>query len=153
MQKISSVIAFPAVPESLPAIVSSLPAVPESLPAVPVPAEIVARARVADALMGSDRLCTVNELAKLLRGNGVKVGQNTLYARLRSEGYLCTRKSIRNLPTQNSMNRGLFRVSLRPYLGWDSSPRTSRSTMVTPKGVEHFIRKYIPESPAEAPRP
>lgn len=62
-----------------------------------------------DAVAASDSDILIGEMAKVLRGNGVDIGQNRLFERLRKEGFLIRRKgSDHNIPTQKSMNLGLF---------------------------------------------
>lgn len=102
------------------------------------------RVRLADAILASTTSCTVNELAKVLRQNGINIGQNRLYKRLRTEGYLCSRKHIRNLPTQTAMNSGYFEIRETPFTTWNSTPKTNRTVLVTAKGLGHFIDKYLP---------
>ena len=104
------------------------------------------RVKLANAILTSSTSCTVNELAKLLKQNGVDIGQNRLYQRLRSDGYLCRRNNIRNLPTQTAMNSGYFEVKETPFTTWHSVPKTNRTVLVTAKGLGHFIDKYLSEN-------
>ena len=84
---------------------------------------------------------SVGDFAKLLRKGGAKdMGQNRLFQRFRDEGYLQTRKSEWNVPTQTSIEAGLFSVSVVPIR--DTS-HFARKTMVTPKGQSYFIAKYL----------
>ena len=83
---------------------------------------------------------SVGDFAKLLRKGGAKdMGQNRLFQRFRDEGYLQTRKSEWNVPTQASIEAGLFSVSVVPIR---DTGRFARKTMVTPKGQSYFIAKY-----------
>lgn len=84
---------------------------------------------------------SVGDFAKLLRKGGAKdMGQNRLFQRFRDEGYLQTRKSEWNVPTQTSIEAGLFSVSVVPIR---DTGRFARKTMVTPKGQSYFIAKYL----------
>lgn len=73
-------------------------------------AEMQPKAVFADAVKTSDRSILIAELAKLLKQNGVDMGQNRLFHWLRSNGYLCTRGDYYNQPTQRAMEMGLFEV-------------------------------------------
>lgn len=64
----------------------------------------------ADAVETSRHSCLVGELAKILKQNGVDIGQNRLFKWLRNNGYLCQNGELYNQPTQRSMNQGLFEV-------------------------------------------
>ena len=84
---------------------------------------------------------SVGDFAKLLRKGGAKdMGQNRLFQRFRDEGYLQTRKSEWNVPTQTSIEAGLFSVSVVPIR---DTGHFARKAMVTPKGQSYFIAKYL----------
>lgn len=83
----------------------------------------------------------VGELAKLLRQNGVQMGQNRLFDWLRAEGYLIKGGSSRNMPTQYAMERGLFEVMERTVSNPDGSVRITKTPKVTGKGQIYFIKK------------
>ena len=84
---------------------------------------------------------SVGDFAKLLRKGGAKdMGQNRLFQRFRDEGYLQTRKSEWNVPTQTSIEAGLFGVSVVPIR---DTGHFARKAMVTPKGQSYFIAKYL----------
>lgn len=68
------------------------------------------KARFADAVAASDGTCLIGELAKMLRQNGLDIGQNRLFEILRQDGYLGKTGSNRNVPTQKAMDLGLFRI-------------------------------------------
>lgn len=76
--------------------------------------ELEPKARFADAVAASDGTCLVGELAKMLRQNGLDIGQNRLFAQLREDGYLGKTGSNRNVPTQKAMDLGLFRIKETP---------------------------------------
>lgn len=73
--------------------------------------ELEPKARFADAVAASDGTCLIGELAKMLRQNGLDIGQNRLFEILRQDGYLGKTGSNRNVPTQKAMDLGLFRFS------------------------------------------
>lgn len=97
----------------------------------------------AEALETSGNSILIGELAKLLKQNGVDIGQNRLFERLRQEGYLMrTRDDRWNDPTQRSMEMGLFEVKVRTINNPDGSVRTTKTTKVTGKGQIYFINKF-----------
>lgn len=100
----------------------------------------------ADAVTESDTSILIGELAKILRQNGVKTGQNRLFAYLRNNGYLIKGGSSKNMPTQKSMEAGLFEIKERTITNPDESIRITRTTMVTGKGQQYFINKLLAAS-------
>ena len=97
----------------------------------------------ADAVETSHTSILVGDLAKLLNQNGMDIGQNRLFAKLRSDGYLCSRNGDQyNAPTQRSMDLGLFEVRERTLNNPDGSVKITRTTKVTGKGQIYFINKY-----------
>lgn len=105
--------------------------------------ELEPKARFADAVNASDTSILIGELAKILRQNGYKIGQNRLFEELRQQGYLCSRGSMRNIPTQKSMDLGLFEIKERTIDNPDGSARTVKTTKVTGKGQQYFINKFL----------
>ncbi|MGM1048355.1 MAG: phage antirepressor KilAC domain-containing protein [Bacillota bacterium] len=100
----------------------------------------------ADALQTSNNTILIGELAKLLKQNGVNVGQNRLFELLRREGYLGRKGDYRNMPTQRSMELGLFEIKTRTIINPDESVRVTKTTKVTGKGQVYFINKFKGES-------
>lgn len=97
----------------------------------------------ADAVSTSKRCILVGELAKILRQNGVDMGEKRLFAWLREHGYLMQRNGVRNFPTQRSMDLGLFQVKETPIVHSDGHTTLSVTTKVTPKGQQYFIQKFL----------
>lgn len=97
-------------------------------------AELEPKALFADAVAASDGTCLVGELAKMMRQNGVEVGQNRLFAWLREDGYLGRSGSNRNVPTQRAMEQGLFRIKETAVTHSDGHVTVSRTPKVTGKG-------------------
>jgi len=82
-------------------------------------------------------------IAKLLRQNGVEIGQNRLFERLRREGYLCGRNGAQyNAPSQRSMDMGLMEVRERTVSNPDGSVRVTMTTKITGKGQIYFVNRY-----------
>lgn len=99
-----------------------------------------------DAVSASSSSILVGDLAKLLRQNGVPIGQNRLFDRLRSDGYLMRYGESRNLPTQRAMEQGLFEVKETTIANPDGSIRVTKTTKVTGKGQVYFVNRYLKEA-------
>lgn len=98
----------------------------------------------ADAVAASQTSILVGELAKLLKQNGVDIGQNRLFAWLRANGYLIRRQGCdRNMPTQRSLEMGLFEVKETVISHADGHTSISRTPKVTGKGQRHFIQRFL----------
>lgn len=104
--------------------------------------ELEPKALFADAVAASDGTCLVGELAKMLRQNGVEVGQNRLFAMLREDGYLGNVGQNRNVPTQRAMDLGLFRIKETAVTHSDGHVTISRTPKVTGKGQQYFVKRY-----------
>ncbi|ATI75650.1 phage antirepressor Ant [Bacillus sp. FSL K6-1109] len=102
------------------------------------------KALFADAVEASESSVLVGELAKILKQNGVEIGQNKLFKWLRENGYLIRKKGESfNLPTQRSMDMGLFEIKKSTIVNGDGSIRTTRTPKVTGKGQIYFVNKFI----------
>ena len=98
----------------------------------------------ADAVSASHTSILVGELAKLLKQNGVEIGQHRLFAWLRENGYLIRRNgSDFNMPTQRSMELGLFTVKETAITRSDGAVTVSKTPKVTGKGQQYFIQKFL----------
>lgn len=104
--------------------------------------ELEPKARFADAVAASDGTCLVGELAKMLRQNGLDIGQNRLFAKLREDGYLGKTGSNRNVPTQKAMDLGLFRIKETAITHSDGHVTINRTAKVTGKGQTYFVNRY-----------
>lgn len=102
------------------------------------------KARFADAVAASDGTCLIGELAKMLRQNGLDIGQNRLFEILRQDGYLGKTGSNRNVPTQKAMDLGLFRIKETAITHSDGHVTINRTAKVTGKGQTYFISRYCP---------
>ena len=100
------------------------------------------KVRFAESVSASADTILISVLAKLLKQNGVDIGRDRLFARLREEGYLCASSSKRNMPTQYAMNLGLFQVDERTWRDPYGVVHTNFTTRVTGKGQRYFIRRY-----------
>lgn len=98
----------------------------------------------ADAIAASDDVILIGELAKLIRQNGVEIGQNRLFEWLRRNGYLISRNGFDyNMPTQRSMEHGWFRIKERTIANPDGSTRITKTVLVTGKGQQYFVNKFL----------
>lgn len=107
--------------------------------------ELEPKALFADAVAASDGTCLVGELAKMLRQNGLNIGQNRLFQLLRDDGFFGKSGSNRNVPTQKAMDLGLFRIKETAVTHSDGHVTISR----TPKSQ---ARDSAISSPATARR-
>lgn len=100
----------------------------------------------ANAVSVSDGTILIGELAKILKGNGINIGQNRLFERLRQEVFLIKRfGSDYNAPTQMAMEMGLFKVKETAITHSDGHVTISKTTKVTGKGQQYFINRYLKE--------
>ena len=107
-------------------------------------AKLKPKALFADAVETSESSVLIGELAKILKQNGIDIGQNRLFAWLRENGYLIRQKGESyNLPTQRSMDMGLFEIKKRVINNPDGSIRTTRTPKVTGKGQIYFVNKFL----------
>ena len=98
----------------------------------------------ADAVSTSHTSILVGELAKLINQNGVDIEQNRLFEWLRDNGFLIKRNgSDYNMPTQYSMDLGLFEIKERSIANPDGSVRITKTPKVTGKGQQYFINKFL----------
>ena len=85
----------------------------------------------------------VGDLAKLIKQNGVDIGQKRLFEYLRENGYLMKNGNSKNMPTQKGMSLGLFEVKERTISNPDGTVRVTKTTKVTGKGQSYFINKFL----------
>lgn len=98
----------------------------------------------ADAVSVSKTSILVGELAKLLKQNGVEIGQNRLFEWLRTNGYLIKRNGTDfNMPTQRAMETGLFEVKETVVTHSDGHTSISKTPKVTGKGQQYFINAFL----------
>lgn len=98
----------------------------------------------ADAVSVADTCILIGELAKIIKQNGINIGQNRLFDWMRQNGYLISRKGTDyNMPTQKSMELGLFEIKERAINNPDGSVRITKTVLVTGKGQQYFINKFL----------
>lgn len=102
------------------------------------------KALFADAVSASKTSILVGELAKLLKQNGIEIGQQRLFKWLRENGYLIRKNgSSWNLPTQRSMEQGLFEIKETSITHSDGHISISKTVKVTGKGQVFFVNKFL----------
>ena len=112
-------------------------------------AEITPKALFADAVSASSTSILVGDLAKLIRQNGMDIGQNRLFDWLRNNGYLIRAKGMSwNMPTQRSMDMGLFEVKETSITHSDGHISVNKTVKVTGKGQIYFVNKLVPKKGA-----
>ena len=97
----------------------------------------------ADSVSAAKSSILIGDLAKLLKQNGIDIGQNRLFGWLRDNGYLIKGGSSRNMPTQRAAEMGLFEVKVSTVNNPDGSIRETKTTKVTGKGQVYFVNKFI----------
>lgn len=101
----------------------------------------------ADAVATAHTSILVGELAKLLKQNGVDIGQNRLFQKLREDGYLIRRQgNDYNMPTQRSMEMGLFEIKETVIAHADGHTSINKTPKVTGRGQQYFVERYLGES-------
>ncbi|CEG99581.1 phage antirepressor [Propionibacterium freudenreichii] len=98
----------------------------------------------ADSVSVSHTTILVGELAKILRGNGIEIGQNRLFDVLRKRGYLVARSGTdRNMPTQRAMDLGLFEIKETAITHSDGHVTVNKTPKVTGKGQVYFVQRFL----------
>lgn len=100
------------------------------------------RVLFAQSLEISDDTINVNDLAKLLKQNGVDIGEVRLFKWMRDNGYLIKSGSEYNMPTQRSMDLRLFEIKVGTRQSSDGTPKMTRTPKVTGRGQMYFINKF-----------
>lgn len=86
----------------------------------------------------------IGDLAKILKQNGVDMGAQRLFRWMREKGYLIKRKGTDwNLPTQRSMEIGLFEIKESVHIDGNGCNRITRTPKVTGKGQQYFVNKFL----------
>jgi anti-repressor protein len=144
IRRTSSYAAKPALPQTYADALRELAATVEAREALEAKvASDAPKVLFADSVATSETTILVGDLAKILRGNGVDVGANRLFAQLREDGYLIKRQGTDwNMPTQRAMELGLFKVKETAVTHSDGHVTVSKTPKVTGKGQAYFINRY-----------
>ncbi|MDU1212713.1 phage antirepressor KilAC domain-containing protein [Finegoldia magna] len=104
----------------------------------------------ADTVSASNQSCLIGELAKLISQEAIrrgeiskKIGQNNLFAWMRSNGYLCKSGERKNQPLQHYVEQGLFELKKGSYVDSNGVNVLTTTTKVTGKGIIYFINKFL----------
>ena len=98
----------------------------------------------ADAVSASHTSILIGDLAKLICQNGVQIGQRRLFSWLRDNGYLIKRKgSDWNMPTQKSIEMGLFEIKESTHVDGNGCNITTRTPKATGKAQIYFVNKFL----------
>ena len=101
------------------------------------------KALFAEAVSASPDSIYIGDLAKLLKQNGISIGQNRLFEVLRNEGYLIKRECMRNEPTQRSLELGIMELVENTWEYSGGLKRINKTTFITGKGQIYFINKFM----------
>ena len=108
--------------------------------------EMKPHAILGQAITTANTSILVGDLAKILRQNGVDIGAQRLFGWMRENGYLIKRKgSDWNLPTQKSMDMGLFEIKESVHIDGNGCNKISRTPKISGKGQKYFINKFLKE--------
>ena len=100
----------------------------------------------ADAVTSSSSCCLIGGLAKILAQNGYKIGQNRLFEWLRQHHYLGSKGEYYNMPYQKYIEQGIFKLSQKTF-SQGASMKVGVTTVVTTKGQQYFINKFLSNQP------
>lgn len=106
-------------------------------------------ARFAKAVETSTHSILIGELARIIKQNGVEIGQNRLFQWLRDNKYLCKKGAAYNQPTQKAMDKGLFEIKKTVIQKPNGESMVTTTTKVTGKGQIYFVNKLVYEAMAE----
>ncbi len=106
--------------------------------------ESAPRVLFSQAVETAESSILINELAKILCQNGIKIGEIRLFKWLREHDYLCTVGESYNQPTQRAVEMGLFEMKKYTI---QTGHRTicKTTTKVTGKGQIYFVNKFLYE--------
>ena len=104
-------------------------------------AALLPKAEYYDAVKDTSTVIQVKELSAYLCSNGVKIGRNKLFEKLRNDGFLCKNGETRNLPTQEALDARLMEVKQSVFVR-NGEVTTGSTTYITQKGLEYFLRRY-----------
>ena len=106
--------------------------------------EMKPHAILGQAITTANTSILIGDLAKILKQNGVDMGAQRLFRWMREKGYLIKRKGTDwNLPTQRSMEMGLFEIKESVHIDGNGCNRITRTPKVTGKGQQYFVNKFL----------
>lgn len=105
--------------------------------------QLLPAATFAHAVETSEHSILVGELARIIKQNGVEIGQNRLFAWLRDKGFLCKKGELYNQPTQKALDMGLFEIKKTVITKPNGDSLVTTTTKVTGKGQIYFVNKFL----------
>lgn len=105
--------------------------------------EMKPKALFAEAVETAHTSILVGDMSKILKQNGIDIGQNRLFQWLRDNNYLIKNGERKNMPTQQSMDKGLFEVKERTISDPNGVTRITKTTKITGKGQIYFVNKFL----------
>ena len=107
--------------------------------------ELIPGAIFAKAVETSEHSILIGELARIIKQNGVEIGQNRLFQWLRENGFLCKKGEWYNQPTQRAMEMGLFEIKKTVITKPSGDSLVTTTTKVTGKGQIYFVNRFLYE--------
>lgn len=108
--------------------------------------EMKPHAILGQAITTANTSILVGDMAKILRQNGVNIGGQRFFEYLREKGYLIKRKGADwNLPTQRSVEMGLFEIKESVHIDGNGCNKISRTPKITGKGQNYFVNHFLKE--------
>ena len=107
--------------------------------------ELLPGATFAKAVETSEHSILIGELARIIKQNGVQIGQNRLFQWLRENGFLCKKGEWYNQPTQRAMEMGLFEIKKTVITKPSGDSLVTTTTKVTGKGQIYFVNRFLYE--------
>lgn len=107
--------------------------------------ELLPGATFAKAVETSEHSILIGELARIIKQNGVEIGQNRLFQWLRDNGFLCKKGEWYNQPTQRAMEMGLFEIKKTVITKPSGDSLVTTTTKVTGKGQIYFVNRFLYE--------
>lgn len=107
--------------------------------------ELLPGATFAKAVETSEHSILIGELARIIKQNGVEIGQNRLFQWLRENGFLCKKGEWYNQPTQRAMEMGLFEIKKTVITKPSGDSLVTTTTKVTGKGQIYFVNRFLYE--------
>lgn len=107
--------------------------------------ELMPGATFAKAVETSEHSILIGELARIIKQNGVEIGQNRLFQWLRENGFLCKKGQWYNQPTQRAMEMGLFEIKKTVITKPSGDSLVTTTTKVTGKGQIYFVNRFLYE--------
>lgn len=108
-------------------------------------AQMKPKALFAEAVETASTSILIGDMAKLLKQNGIQMGQKRLFAWLRTNSWLMKSGESRNMPTQRAMEKGYFEIKERTIQNPDGSVRITKTPKVTGKGQVWLINEFMGE--------